>query len=162
MAKEMAKQRDEDHQQAKSPLSPFDEMDQWMNDFFPRRWMQRWGWPSMGELGRAMEGYSPRVDLIDRENEVVLRAEIPGEKKEDLDISITENAVVIAGTTQRESKQETGEYYRREIARGGFSRAVTLPTSVDTEKAATLFEDGVLEITMPKTSKAKRRQIKLD
>lgn len=162
MAKEMAKQQEGQMIKPEGALSPFDEMERWMDEFLPRRWMQRWGWPGPSELGRTIERFAPRVDLIDREDQLVLRAEIPGAKKEDLQISITENAVAIAGSTQREEKEEAGDYYRREIARGGFSRTVSLPASVDTEKAAAHFEDGVLEITMPKISKAKRRQIKLD
>jgi len=162
MAKEIAKQQAGQLMKPESFLSPFDEMERWMDEFLPRRWMQRWGWPTTSELGRSLERIGPRVDLIDREDELVLRAEIPGAKKEDLQISITENAVSIAGRTQREEKEEKGDYYRREIARGEFSRTISLPVSVDTEKAAAHFEDGVLELTMPKVSKAKRRQIKLD
>lgn len=162
MAKEVTKQKEGQMMKPEGLPSPFEEMERWMDEFLPRRWMRQWGWPAASELGRAMGRFGPRVDLIDREDELLLRAEIPGAKKEDLQISITENAVAIAGSSQREEKEEGGDYYRREIARGEFSRTISLPVSVDTDKAVAHFEDGVLELKMPKVSKAKRRQIKLD
>jgi HSP20 family protein len=143
-------------------LSPFEEMERLFGESFPRGWMHRWGWPSWGELTRTIERIGPRVNVIDRDDEVVVHAEIPGVKKEDLDISLTENTVSLKGSTRREEKEEKGEYYRCEIASGSFARTVSLPSPVDTEKAEASFEDGVLELSLPKISKAKRRRIKIE
>ena len=142
-------------------MSPFEEMDRMFESFFPRGWMRpfRWEWP---ELAGGLEMKVPRVDIVDREDEVVVRAEIPGVDKEDLDVSLTENTVTIKGKTSHEAKEEKGEYYRCEISRGAFSRTVALPGEVDADKAKAAFKDGVLEMTLPKQAKSKRRTITVE
>jgi len=140
-------------------LSPFEEMDRWMDQmskgfFHPTRWE----WPSMPQLRASM----PKVDVIDRDNEILIRAEVPGVKKEDLEISMTDNTVTIKGATSHEEKEEKGDYYRHEISKGSFTRTVALPGDVDNDKAKTSFKDGVLELTVPKVEKAKRKTIKVD
>jgi len=142
--------------------SPFEEMERWMEDFLPRRWMPWRSWPSMSELSRLMDRFAPRIDLIDRDEEIVLRAGIPGVAKDDLNISVTDNAVTFSGTTKREEKEEKGNYHRSEIEHGEFARTVGLPAMIDTEQAKATFQDGILEVTLPKLSKAKRRQITVE
>ena len=92
----------------------------------------------------------PRVDVIDREDELVVRAETPGIDKDDLEVSVSEGSVTIKGATRREEKEEKGEYHRCEIMRGTFSRSVALPAEVDADAAQATFKDGVLELTPPK------------
>ena len=162
MTKETKKQQEMDSVTPSYSMNPIQGMEHWFEEALPRGWMHRWGRPSWGELTRPMESMAPRVNVIDHDDEVVVRAEVPGVKKDDLDISVTENAVTINGSSKREEKEEKGDYYRCEIASGAFARTVGLPSSVDTEKVKASFEDGVLELTMPKISKAKRRRIKLD
>jgi len=82
-------------------------------------------------------------------------------RKEDLDISLIDDAITIKGHSEHEEKEEKGEYYRCEIARGAFSRTVGLPAAVDTGKAKASFKDGVLEILIPKVAKNNRRHIKI-
>lgn len=144
-------------------LSPLEEMDRWFEHFVPRGWMRpfRTEWPSW-ELGMPFEGHMPKVDVIDRDDEVVVRAEVPGVEKGDLDVSVSDNAVTIKGETKREEKEEKGQYYRSEISRGTFVRTVTLPDYVDSEATKATFKDGVLEVTLPKLEKTKRRSIKID
>jgi HSP20 family protein len=145
-------------------LSPFEEMDQLFERFFPRGWLQpfRREWPSWGELAMPFEGRLPRVDVIDRDEEVVVRAEIPGVDKKDLEVSVTENTVTIRGTTGTEEEEEKGDYYRREISRGAFSRTVMLPSEVNGEKAKAFFKEGTLELIFPKVEKSKRHKIKVE
>jgi len=145
-------------------LSPFEEMDRWFEGFFPRGWMRpfRMEWPGWGELAAPFEGRMPKIDVIDRDEEVVVRAEVPGVEKDDLDVSVSGNTVTIKGETKREAKEEKGNYYRCEISRGAFARTVVLPDYVDSDSAKAKFEDGVLELTLPKVEKAKRRTIKVD
>lgn len=138
-----------------------EELERWMDEYLPRAWMRRWGWPSWGELTRPMERLGPRVDVIDREEEVVVRAEIPGVQKEDLDITVVENAVTIRGTTRFEEREEKGEYYRAEMARGDFARTVGLPSSVDPDHCGAEFRDGILTLRMPKVSRGKRRRVEI-
>ncbi len=142
-------------------LSPFEEMDRMFDSFLRRGWMRPWRfeWPSFPELP-VMK--MPKVDVIDREAEVVVKAEIPGIDKKDLDISVGEDTVTIKGETQHEEKEEKGDYYRCEISRGAFSRTVALPAAVDSAKAKAAFRDGMLELTLPKMEKAKRHSIKVE
>lgn len=104
----------------------------------------------------------PRVDIIDRDEEIVVRAEIPGVDKKDLDVSLTDNTVTIKGSTHQEQKEEQGNYFRSEMARGSFARSVTLPGNVDGAGAKASFKDGVLELSLPKTENSKRRSIKVE
>lgn len=143
-------------------LTPFEEMERWLEESVPRGWMRRWGWPSWGELTRPMERFAPRVDVIDRDDEVIVRAEVAGVRKEDLDISLTDSALTIKGRARREDKKEEGDYYRCEIASGAFARTVGLPSAVDSEKAKAAFVDGIVEVKIPKLSKTRRRRIEVE
>ena len=119
-------------------------------------------WPSWGELSAAFEGRMPKVDVIDRDDEVIVRAEVPGVKKKDLDVSITESSVTTKGETSHESKEEKGDFVRSERSRGAFTRTVSLPSTVNAEKAKAKFKDGILKILMPKIEKTRRRTVNID
>ena len=149
--------------QARS-MSPFDEMDRLFEDFFPRGWMQpmRRQWPEWVELGAPFEGRTPKVDVLEQDEAVVVRAELPGVDKDNLDISLTEDSVTISATTKQESEEEKGDYHRREISQGSFSRTVALPVAVQGDQAKASFNDGVLELTLPKAAPAKRHNIKVE
>ncbi len=142
---------------------PFDEMERFFEEGLPRGWMRPFGgeWPSWGRLA-PFEGRWPRVDVIDRDDEIVVHAEVPGVGKDDLDVSMTDDTVTIKGKTTREEKEEEEGYHRREMARGEFSRTVRLPVAVDGSQATATFKDGVMELTLPKLEKAKRRTIKVE
>lgn len=146
----------------KHVMNPFEEMERLFEASFPGAWLRPWRWPTFNEMAAPFEGRMPKVDVIDRENEVLLRAELPGVNKDDIEVSLSDHSVVIKGSTSKEEKEEEGNYYRRETMRGEFSRTVTLPADVDTEKAGAKFTDGVLELAMPKSEKSKRRSIKVD
>lgn len=137
-------------------LSPFEEMER----MFESTWMRPWAWKWANRLA-PFEGRMPSVDVIDREEEVLVRAEIPGADKKDIDVSMSENEVTIKGTSSREEKEEKGEYYRHEISRGAFSRTVTLPATIDSEKAKAEFKDGMLEIHLPKLQRSKRHHLSI-
>lgn len=159
MAKEPKKQ-DVQTTQPTRALSPFEEMDQLFNQFMRRGWMRPWRfeWPNMPEMSLP-DMKLPKVDVIDRESEVLVRAELPGVDKKDIDISVGENAVTLKGETRHESKEEKGDYYRSEITRGSFSRTVALPSPVNGGSAKASMNNGVLEITLPKLEKAKRHSV---
>ena len=166
MAKEPEKKGQQQVQGRSSGwMSPFDDWERMFEDFLGRRGLfpSRWEMPPVGELA-PFQGRRPRVDVADRENEVQVRAELPGVKKEDLDISVSEGAVTIKASTREEKEEgeKEGDYYRREIATGSFARTVALPADVDADKARARFEDGVLELTLHKREQAKRRQIKVE
>jgi HSP20 family protein len=162
MAEETKKQEIQKAQPARA-LSPFEEMDRMFDQYFRRGWMRPWRmeWPAFPEIALP-EIKVPKVDVIDRENEVLVKAEIPGVEKKDLDISVGEDTVTIKGSSRHEEKEEKGDYYRCEISRGAFSRTVALPATVDGGKAKGSFKDGVLELTLPKVEKAKRHAVKVE
>ena len=147
-----------------APASPWDEMERWFNEFGGRGWVRpfSWEWPSkmLEEMG-PFEGRMPKVDMLDRKSEYVVRAELPGVKKDDIEVTLTENTVTIEASTSHEEKEEKDKYYRREISRGEFRRSLTLPGSVDDARASAEFKDGVLELTLPKTEKTSGKKVKV-
>src|SRR6266542_262913 len=97
---------------------------------------------------------TPAVDLSETDNEVVVKASLPGVKPEDVDISVN-------GGKKSDDKTEGENFYRREIRYGAFSRSIPLPAAVDQDKAEAAFTDGVLTVTLPKSAEAKPKQIKI-
>ena len=160
-----AKEVKQEVQKAKSEqaMSPFEEMERMFDDYFSRGWLHpfRFERPSFPRASLPFEGKTPNVDVIERENEIVVKAELPGVDKEDLDISVTQNSVTIKGTTSHEEKEEKGDYHRCEISRGAYTRTVGLPSYVDADKAKATFKDGILELTLPKVEKSKRRTVEV-
>ncbi|MEK6748263.1 MAG: Hsp20/alpha crystallin family protein [Pseudomonadota bacterium] len=141
-------------------LSPFDEFENFFDNVFGRRsWLRPLAlareWPALEKLDARL----PKVDVVERDKEIVVRAEVPGVDKKDLEISVTENTVTIKGSTMRQEKEEKGDYYRCEISQGAFARVVGLPSDVNSDEAKASFKDGILEITAPKKQAAKRRNI---
>jgi HSP20 family protein len=147
--------------------TPFEEMEREFERWFGRfghGWMRpfHWGRPLWSELGMPFEGMTPSVDVIDRDDEVVVRAELPGVDKKDLEVTLSEDALTIKGSTRAEKEQEKGDYYRREVSSGSFSRSIHLPTAVEGDKVSSSFKDGILELTLPKIKKTKRHTIKVE
>lgn len=143
-------------------LSPFEEFDRMFDEFFNRGWMRplRWERPLWDRLAQ-IEPRMPKVDVVDRDKEVLVRAEIPGVDRKDLDISVTDNTVTIKGQSSSETKEEKGDYFRCEIARGAFARTVALPSEVDADQAEASFREGILELTLPKIKEARRRKVEV-
>ncbi len=140
--------------------SPFEQMDRMFDEFFGRGWLRpyRWERPAPSEFDWNL----PKADVVDRKDDVVVRAEVPGVKKEDIEVSISGNTLTIKGETKHEEKEEKGDYWRCEISRGAFSRTLALPAEVDESKVKAEMKNGVLELTLPKVEKAKRRTIRID
>jgi HSP20 family protein len=128
----------------------FGDIDRLFDDFLGRRWVRPFA---------DMAPSVPSVDVIDRDDEVVVRAEVPGYKKEDIEVSVSDSSLTIKGERKAEQKEEKGDYYRCEISQGAFSRTVALPAEVDDAKAKATMKDGMLELTLPKREKSKRHTI---
>ncbi len=143
-------------------LTPFEDIDRYFENLFPRGWLRplRWEWPT--EVAAPFGGKLPKVDVVDREKEVLVRAEVPGVEKDKLEISVTETSVTIKGTAHHEEKEEKGEYYRCETTHGEFARTVALPAEVDSGHTKAKYKDGVLEITLPKVKKAHRHTVNIE
>jgi len=104
----------------------------------------------------------PKIDVVDRDKEIFVKAELAGFDKDDLDISIANNQLVIKARTCKEEKEEEGDYLRQEIRRSEIYRSILLPAEVEDEKIKTSFKNGVLKLTIPKQKKSQRKQIKVD
>ncbi len=96
--------------------------------------------------------WAPRVDVYEKDNNIVIEAEIPGAKKEDIEVKIKDNAVVIKGEVKKEEEKKEENYYRKERFYGTFERVIPLPTEVKAEEAKAEFKDGILRLTIPKAT----------
>lgn len=135
-------------------MSPFREIERFFEDVRRRAF---WPWAEF-----AMEPIgAPSVDIYEEGEDIVLKAEIPGIKKEELDVNITDNTVTISGEKKKEEKVEKKDYYRVERSYGSFSRSIPLPAEVQTDKSTAKFKDGILEIRIPKTEEAKKKKRRL-
>ncbi len=134
------------------------DMDRLFSEFFESRHRHR-GW-----LPRASETLAgaPSLELLDRKNQVVLRAELPGVKKEEVDISVQDNTITLKGEFKKEAKVKEEDYYFSERRYGKFRRTVSLPTEVVADKAKATFMDGVLEVVFPKKKETRPREVKLE
>jgi HSP20 family protein len=133
-----------------------DEMDRMFDDFgFGRRWTR----PLWRETGADM--WAPDIDVFQKNNELTIRADVPGLKREDVTVDITDNEVCIQGERKRESEEEREGYYRTERSYGSFCRVVPLPEGAIADQAKANFRDGVLEITMPAPPASKGRRLEI-
>ena len=105
--------------------------------------------------------WSPSVDIFDKGGEVVIHAELPGMKKEDIDVRVENNVLTIRGKKERKDEVKEEGYFRTERAYGSFSRSFSLPTTVEISKIAADYKDGVLTLRLPKAEEAKPRQIEV-
>ena len=113
---------------------------------------------------RFWDAYGPRVemvpmDILQKKDELVVRADLPGFKKADLDINMEQGVLNISGSRKPEKDEEATERYTSERPFGSFSRSFTLPFDIDPEKVSAKLDNGVLEIRLPKSEQAKPRQI---
>lgn len=134
-----------------------DEMDRMFDDFgLGRRWG---GAPFARETG--LETWAPAVEVSHRNNELTVKADLPGLKRDELSVDISENAVTIQGERKREHEEEREGLYRSERSYGSFHRTIPLPEGAITEQAKATFRDGVLEITMPAPPASKGRRLEI-
>jgi HSP20 family protein len=101
----------------------------------------------------------PAMDLVESEDEFVLRADLPGLSEEDVNIELEDNVLTISGERKSEHEQRKEGYYRVERASGSFARSLTLPEGVDPEKVRAQFDRGVLEVRIPKPEQRKPRKV---
>ncbi|HEX4696919.1 MAG TPA: Hsp20/alpha crystallin family protein [Candidatus Udaeobacter sp.] len=117
-------------------------------------------WSNVGRAGQLFTGWSPALDLYQSNDNVVAVVELPGMRKEDIDISLHDNTLTISGERKRESKNgENAERTERYI--GTFRRSIALPTRVDANKVSATYENGILKVTLPKAEEAKPKQIQV-
>src|SRR6478672_903198 len=111
------------------------------------------------ELTRG--AWSPSVDIYENKDQIVLEAELPGMKPENVNISIENNVLTLHGERKFEKKDENDNFHRVERSYGSFTRSFTLPPTVSSENATAEFENGVLRLTLAKREEAKPRRIEI-
>lgn len=114
-------------------------------------------------LDRPFFGYKawPAIDIVENENEFVVKAEVPGCKAEDIDISVQGNTLTISGEKKQEEEKREKGYYHVERSYGSFRRDLNLPAEIVTDKIEAECKDGVLHITLPKAETAKPVKVKV-
>jgi HSP20 family protein len=141
------------------PFRELARMEREMGDLFGR-FFQDWPGAGLAERGRV---WAPAVDMIDRPDEVVVRADLPGLEQKDVDVTIQEGILTIRGErkAEREEKKEEEDYYYSERTFGTFIRTMPLPPGVDPEKVKATFKNGILEVHLQKTKESKSKKIEI-
>jgi HSP20 family protein len=109
----------------------------------------------------AQHGWSPSVDLIRRDDALVLRADIPGIKPDDVKIEVEDNVLTVSGEHREETEEKKERYMRRERRYGSFSRSMVLPKGVTADDIEATTEDGVLEVTIPVPKAAEKQEVEV-
>jgi len=132
------------------------ELDKLFENFFAPVVTRRRGYikPEAGVI-------TPAIEMFEKDNDVVIRAELPGAHKEDVDISIINDALTIKGEYKRSEELKAENYYLSERAYGDFSRTIELPPDVDTDKVGATLKNGILEIVFAKKEEAKAKEKKI-
>ncbi len=137
----------------------------------------RWqAFPQMDNLRRQMDqmfdelaglerksdtDWTPAIEIQDRENSLILRAEIPGVEAKDIDIQVAREAVSIAGEHRYEKKTEEKGFFRSELRYGSFQRTIPLSVAVENTQVQAEFKDGILQLTLPKVQEARHKVVKV-
>ena len=163
MATQLAQSNRGRRQQPSAERSPLAEIARWEQqmerrfaDLFSGRIARLWDENEEAEIAE------PALDLYEDENEIVVKAELPGMAKDDIQISFADNVLTLRGEKKKEEEDKGKDYYRSERVYGAFVRSVVLPAEVNPEKATALFKNGVLEIRLPKSESAKKKEIKVN
>jgi HSP20 family protein len=131
-------------------MHPFDsfrqEMNRLMDSFFQGSGIR--------PFDTRVEGFSPRVDIVDTGKAVDVSVELPGMDDKDIEVSLTEGALTIKGEKKEEKEEKGKDYYRCERSFGSFTRTVPVPEGIEAEGVAASFKKGVLTVRMPKTKQA--------
>ncbi len=141
-------------------LTPFEEMERWFEDFWKRPFslLTPGVW---SEKAGEFETITPTVDIYEDGNNLIVKADMPGMDKKDLDISISDGYLTISGHRKKEEKVEKGNYFRYERSHGSFFRRFELPSDVDADKVKAHLENGILEVTLPKSEAVKAKSQKV-
>jgi HSP20 family protein len=130
--------------------NPFEPMERYIRAFMP--WLNPWV---------AAMPASPKLDVIDRDSSVLVRAEVPGVNKGKLEVEASDTSVTIKGEVKQEQTSGDEHYRIAEIRHGAFERTVSLPSDVDSTKAKATFRDGVVEVMLPKVDRSRPHNLKL-
>ena len=136
-------------------------MEEFLEDFPPRRWMETfeplgWRWPMGVDYERSF-----RLDVVDHDKELVIRGELPGVEKDDIEVTVMGDRLMIEAEREFEEEDKEDAYYRHEVGYGKLMRTIALPVEVDADNIHAELKDGILEVTLPKLQVAERHTIKV-
>jgi len=131
-----------------------EEMERRFEDLFGREFPALWR-----RLPVVEAGWAPAIEVFEKDDKLVVKAEIPGIKEEDIDVSVVGDTLTIKGQRKAESEVREEDYYHCERSYGSFLRSMTLPSHVDASKIEATYEDGILEVTLPKVPEVKPKKI---
>jgi len=136
-------------------------MEEFFEDFPPRRWMETFEpfgfkWPMGVDYERSF-----RLDVIDRDKELLVRGELPGVEKDDIEVTISGNRLMLEAEREFEEEDKKDAFYRHEVGYGKLMRTIALPIEVDPENVVAELKDGILEIKLPKVEAAERHTVKV-
>ena len=140
------------------PFTDLEKIQMQMNQLFNTS-LAREGGRDAGLLDGA---WNPAVDIYDSKESILVKADIPGLSKDDIEVTVHGDTLVIKGEKKHEKEVKEKDYVRTERFYGNFQRAIRLPAEVETNKVDATYKNGVLELVLPKSEKAKPKQIKLD
>ena len=136
-------------------------MEEFFEDFPPRRWMETFEpfglkWPMGIDSERSF-----RVDILDREKELVVRAELPGVEKDDVEVTISGDRLMIEADREYEEEEQKETFYRHELGYGELMRTIALPVKIDVEHIKAELKDGILKVVLPKLQAAERHTVEV-
>ncbi len=143
-------------------VSRAEEFEHWLDRFMEDMW--RRPFPSLFGRDRWLPSRplsirTPSLDVYEEKDSVVVKAELPGMKKEDVEVNLAGENLTIKGEKKEDKEVKEDDYYRRERSYGSFLRTIALPCEVKSDEIKASFKDGVLEVRMPKTEEAKKKSI---
>ncbi len=152
------------------PRSPFlnlDQMEKEMEEMFGSWWWRYpdrfgFGWPRRRWTMEAHEFLKPLIDIYEEKDDLVIKAEVPGIKKDEIEIKLVDHCLKIKGQKKRDHESKEGGYYWSERAFGTFERSIDIPLEIVSEKISASFCDGVLEVRLPKTGASRHKELKID
>jgi|EPASupsiteSAE347_1022098.scaffolds.fasta_scaffold21411_2 HSP20 family protein len=141
------------------PRKPFSELSTVRNemDRLWNRFLDDWPLPAM-----FTKGWAPMADISETKDKLIVKAELPGLDPEDIKLSLSGNLLTIEGEKKKEKEEKDEHHYYLERYSGAFQRAFRLPVEVQEDKIEAKFDKGVLTITLPKTEKSKKKEIKIN
>ena len=164
MAKEKEKGKESKAVAVKTPaevVPRWGEIDRWFDRLTEDFWRRPFSSLMLGERWPLpmMSMKAPSLDVFEEKDELVVKADLPGMSKEEIEVTVTGSVVTIKGEKKKEEEVKEKDYYRRERSYGSFVRSVELPCEVKSEQIKANFKDGVLEVRMPKTEEAKKKSV---
>jgi HSP20 family protein len=114
-----------------------------------------------GEIGTGGQPWTPSIDVVHKDGSVVLRADLPGIKPEEVDITVEDDVLTVSGEHEETSEEKEGDYMRRERRFGSFSRSMSLPAGVQAEDIEATTENGVLEVTIPVPEAEQKKPVEI-